>query len=544
VFVFLTAERTGLPERLVFPARIAVTAVLTAALALAVEEPVRRRRVLRRPAAGIAAAAVGVVVLVGTAVLTASVVEPQPGLAVGPGSSGPTVYLRSTTPDVDEPADDEPATALVPDAVPTVEAPATGDPLPSDAARGIDLDEVAAAAAEPTVPTTLLVLGGSDRSTPVVEADARWTITDGRRAGCPLVAVRTSAEASPAEGCPTSADLLAAAPAPSTDVDRAPLAILAVVGAEDLAAVADAADGRAEMQGALRSFVRELRAAGHPVVLHVDHGVEGADRSLLAEVLTAVAAVDRGITVIDASRSDGRILRGDTVHRALDAVGALDGDPNRGASSPSERVLVLGDSTGVALSRLLHERSGGRIETIGLAQEGCPLLAADEIRWWDGVEFDLDTCPDLDVIVDHVRRYRPTTVLVAASLMEQADYRDRAGEWFDPADPEYRRRHEVLFAEVERLAAEVGAEVLLLDSPAITGGDFAGSPMARPERIAAWNTTLAERAAGSAGRVRVLPWAAAVAALEAERGTIRPDGVHLEDGPLGDLLEMVVIPAL
>jgi hypothetical protein len=68
--------------------------------------------------------------------------------------------------------------------------------------------------------------------------------------------------------------------------------------------------------------------------------------------------------------------------------------------------------------------------------------------------------------------------------------------------------------------------------------------MARPERIAAWNATLVDRADRSAGQVRVLPWAAAVARIEAERGTIRSDGVHLEDGPLGDLLEVVVIPEL
>ena len=94
------------------------------------------------------------------------------------------------------------------------------------------------------------------------------------------------------------------------------------------------------------------------------------------------------------------------------------------------------------------------------------------------------------------------------------------------------------------LAARSGAVLLLADAPAFGPGGFGGGPLAKPERLVAWNAVLK----GWADRwamMRVIPYAELLGATEfAAGGTLRPDGAHLVPEGAESLVRDRLLPAL
>lgn len=504
VFVLLTPSRTDLPGWTVFPVRLAATLVIAVLIDRLVERPIRFRRTLRRPAsAALVYAAVAVTGALAAVAITASVDEPADTVS----AAGPQIFVSG-----------------------------------SDASTASDGDS--GATTSPTAPPperlTVLVVGSTASIEPFEpDAGLALDLVDRRAPGCPLVDAVEVVGAVVREdlrGCPRAdgwADALA-----DTGAD----AVLVTVGTPDTGRVRVAEadevltriETRAHLLDTLRNAVRDLRSTDVPILLAAEPELGGADRRQTDDILDVVALTDPRVRVgpspatLDGSR---------WVRSTLDEL--------LGTDAGADRVLVLGDSTGASLSRLIFEETEGTRETVGLAQEGCPLIPVDEIRWWDEVQFDLATCPTVEDIRSYADSFRPSTVLLSSSLMEQADLRVADGDWFEPTSPDFVALHDLYMAELQQAFAAVSTApvIWVLDSPAIDSGAFSDSPMARPERIAAWNDQI-DRWADTWVNVRRVPWSAAVAALEQSVGSIRPDGVHIDGDHLRRLVIDVVIPTL
>ena len=85
---------------------------------------------------------------------------------------------------------------------------------------------------------------------------------------------------------------------------------------------------------------------------------------------------------------------------------------------------------------------------------------------------------------------------------------------------------------------------MIADAPPITAGVFAKSPMAKPDRLVAWNAMVGSWTEHSPS-VQRLPIADEIVALERTAGhSLRPDGVHLDVEGAADVVRDVVLPAV
>lgn len=497
VFVMLTAERTGLPDVAVFPVRLVVTIAIALLLGRLVEQPIRTKRVLPRPRyATLGYASVTLIGLCAATAVTITVDDPSDGVV----ASGPQIFVGG---------DDG------------------------------DVSSVATSPAPPP-PRRVFVVGSTSMAMVELEdrKDLAMSFSDDRIPGCPIV------DAIEVVGEQTVGDLTRC-PSPSSWADAfhesGADAVLITVGRPDLGRMRTP-DGilqrriatRGQLLDSLRNAVRDLRDSNVPILLAPEPDVRGSDRDKIEELLDVVALTDPWVRA-DAAHADDD--RADWVRTNLDDLLQTE--------TTAKRLMVLGDSTGASLSRLIFEETDGQQETVGLAQEGCPLIPVDGIRWWDQVEFDLDTCPSIDDIRSYAETFKPSAVLLSSSLMEQAEFRVGDGEWFDPLSDEYVLLHDAYMEELQSALAESSTTpvIWVLDSPPIGTGSFGDSPMAWPERIDAWNAQI-DRWTATWLNVRRLPWSSAVQMIDDAEGPIRPDGVHIDEPYLRRLVEELVIPAL
>jgi hypothetical protein len=173
------------------------------------------------------------------------------------------------------------------------------------------------------------------------------------------------------------------------------------------------------------------------------------------------------------------------------------------------------------------------------------LVAVDRIRWFDGVEFDMDYCPTLESTWrSMIGDLRPTLVLEIASVPEQSEQMyEGDATWYTVDDPEFVARHDAVMTELVTLVGSVGGRLVLFDSPAVFGEGLGKAPFAQPDRIAAWNAMLA----GWAARwpdIEVLEWSKIVDLVEEIPGELRTDDVHMEQDVLDDVVREHVVPLL
>jgi peptidoglycan/LPS O-acetylase OafA/YrhL len=209
------------------------------------------------------------------------------------------------------------------------------------------------------------------------------------------------------------------------------------------------------------------------------------------------------------------------------------------------RVTVIGDSVSYGVAESLNAVARDRYSVVWAGGRNCPIVEASEVRWWEGVEFDMTSCPSLDEWVPMVEG--SDVVLVIVSVPEQSEQRyEPEGEWFVFDDDEFVSRHDVVVEGLVDAAVAADARLVFFSSPLVYGGALGGARFAQPDRVAGWN----ELMVGYAERwptIELFDWASIVARYENERegpGSLRGDGVHMDSVDLTAIVAAELLPFL
>lgn len=209
------------------------------------------------------------------------------------------------------------------------------------------------------------------------------------------------------------------------------------------------------------------------------------------------------------------------------------------------RVTVIGDSVSYGVAESLNAVARDRYSVVWAGGRNCPLVEAREVRWWEGVEFDMTTCPTLDDWLPMVAN--SDVVVVVVSVPEQSEQRyEPDGEWFTVDNDEFVTRHENAVERLVGSAEASRARLVFFSSPLIHGGALGGAKFAEPTRVAGWN----ELMLGYAERwpsIEIFDWASIVARYEIEfegPGSLRGDGVHMDSKDLTTIVALELIPFL
>jgi len=198
------------------------------------------------------------------------------------------------------------------------------------------------------------------------------------------------------------------------------------------------------------------------------------------------------------------------------------------------RVLLIGDSSSYGVTLNLDRLAGDRLELMWAGLENCPLAAVVEIRWWQGAQWTLDDClktqagwPDL------IAKFQPHVMVAVESLPEHSEQRYAGDErWYVAGDQRFIEEHDAAIQRLVDATAPFGTSILVVDS---AGTD---------ERITTWNAYIAtwptrfERVS----IVAIGDWI--LAAEEAAGRSLRPDGIHLDDATLLELVRTIYLPAV
>lgn len=492
IFLVLSPERVGWSQWPLFALRMSVTALCAVVSARVIEQPIRQRRLLRRPLAARSTWAVAVA-----------------GLVVAGAVAVPAAPLSAT--EVLLTQGDDGVVQFTP--VPTV-------------------------AAGPVEPASPIVLVVGSNTTPIAALrSVGLTVIDGVQPGCQIAAVTAPL---PLDGevvgdspCEPSAQRwarLAARYRPSVIVVSAgPMDSGAVVLpdasglylADDLSATGV----RMSLAAASTSSALEtLRAAEVPIVLFDPVAPEHSGSHL--DELALQLGIERG------------------VQRSVEAAVAATLEVARGRSVVAEvRVLVLGDSTSLNVARALHDGSDGRLLVTWAGANGCPFVPVSATRPTRG-EWLPVACPVLvDVLPGVIAQARPDVVLLVVGPTEllQQQY---------PGDPSphvvgdgaFQAAHDAQMQTVLGLLP-VGVPMLVADCPPIAAGPWASPEMTDPARLAAWHAQI-ERWDASSEQVITWPYASVITGHEAEHGSIRSDGAHPDIDVLTQLAREQLVPML
>lgn len=210
-----------------------------------------------------------------------------------------------------------------------------------------------------------------------------------------------------------------------------------------------------------------------------------------------------------------------------------------------QRLMVIGDSSSFGVSAAIDEAAGDRFDVVWAGGQNCPLVTVEQVRWWEGAEFDMDYCPTLDgewrELLDS---FRPDQVLIVVSVPEQAEQRYAGDpEWHAVGDPIYQQIHDAFIAEFMALLNERGVRLSMFNSPRIHGGSLGGARFAGDDRVDGWNAVIASWATRWPG-INVIDWAAIIERSEPTPGALRVDGVHLEQATLSSLIAVEILPLL
>jgi peptidoglycan/LPS O-acetylase OafA/YrhL len=305
-------------------------------------------------------------------------------------------------------------------------------------------------------------------------------------------------------------------------------------------APSDASPDDAAFFAATQAYVNDIvgRAPTTPM-LFIDTGASGPATTgagqpdvMTAYLEDAALRLANVSALVDPSATD--IVREVALIRSVAA-----GDDDR------RRVMVIGDSTSYGVSVAIDRLDGERINVLWAGGQNCPLVEVAAVKWWEGVEFDLQRCPTIDAEWRTAfDSFAPDVVVIAVSVPEQADqkYVDDP-EWHAPGSATYEQRHDAFIEAFMNETSSRGIDVMILDSPTIHGGALGGAPFSSPERVVLWNAVIT-RWSEMWPDVVVVPWAAAMTAFEPTPGALRGDGVHLLQDDLDDLVAQAILPVL
>ena len=490
VFVVLNRERMGFDGFGLSMTRIGVTALLACLSAWLIENPIRFRKVLRKPVwagAGMVAA-MGVALIVMVPVSTAT----------------PTALAGIDAPD-------EIVQFAPPSTSVSAETP-TRDPL-----RVLVLGSESVVADD--------VKQAIGESIPIV-------IVSGIQPGC---AIRPSAEK--IEGCESFSSV-----AQRLILQSKPDVAVLSVGAAERKLLAELEDNVLATTG--NGVEKDVR-------LQFQLSVEIVNDILQPLVTIPVIVVDYGDADVFSAQLDDADMRLDqaiTLHqpskedlaRQLTLI-----DDNLQGEDRRERVMVIGDSTSYGISAAINNVAGDQFSVLWAGGRNCPLVEAEKVRWWEGAEFDMTNCPTLYPEWDGAfKSFAPSVVVMVYSVPEQAEQKFVNDEnWYTIEDPVFVEKHDAAMEELVAACDERGIELLLLNSPEIHGGALGGAQFAQLDRVVAWNA-LMQTWLTRWPQIRSVDWASMVAAAEPTPGSLRGDGVHMLQSDLDAVVKTGIIPLL
>ena len=489
VFVVLNRDRMGFDGFALSVTRIGVTVLLACLSAWLIENPIRFRKVLRKPVW----AGVGMAAAMGVALIVMATVSVSMPIALA-GVETPDEMVQFTPP--------------------------TSVALSTPARE----------------PLKVLVLG----SEPVVADDVKnaigetipIVIVNGIQPGC---AIRPSAET--IEGCESFTSV-----AQRLILQSKPDVAVLSVGIAERKLLAELEDNVLVSTGA---------GVEKDLTLQFRLSVEIVNDILQPLVTIPVIVVDYGVADVfsnDLDDADMRLDNAVTLHHPTPEVLAgqliLVDDKLQGADNRTH-VMVIGDSTSFGISAAINNVAGDRYSILWAGGRNCPLVEAEKVRWWDGAEFDMTNCPTLHPEWDKAfETFTPSILVLVYSVPEQAEQKYVGDEaWYTIADTEFVARHDAAMQELVETCDERGITLLLLNSPEIHGGALSGAQFAQPERVTAWNA-LMQTWLTKWPQIHPVDWASIVTAAESAGGPLRGDGVHMLQRDLDAVVQSGIIPLL
>ena len=489
VFVVLNRDRMGFDGLTLSATRVGVTVLMACLSAWLIENPIRFRKVLRKPVW----AGVGMATAMGVALIVMATVSVSTPVALA-GVDAPDEMVQFTPP------------TSVSSSIPT------RDPL------------------------KVLVLG----SEPVVVNDVKnaigdsipFVIVSGIQPGC---AIRPSAEM--IEGCESFTSV----------------AQRLILQSKPDVAVLSVGEAERKLLTDLEDSIQDSTGTGieQDATLQFRLSVEIVNDILQPLVAIPVIVVDYGnqdVLSNDLDDADLRLDNAVTLHRPTAEVLAheliLVDDKLQGADRRNH-VMVIGDSTSFGISAAINNVAGDRFSVLWAGGRNCPFVEAEKVRWWDGAEFDMTNCATLHPEWDKAfETFAPSIVVMVYSVPEQAEQK-YVGDatWYTIADPEFVARHDAAMQELINACDERGIQLLLLNSPEIHGGALSGAQFAQPERVSAWNA-LMQTWLTRWPQIYSVDWASIVAAAESTGGPLRGDGVHMLQSDLDAVVQSGIIPLL
>ena len=489
VFVVLNRDRMGFDGLTLSATRVGVTVLMACLSAWLIENPIRFRKVLRKPVW----AGVGMATAMGVALIVMATVSVSTPVALA-GVDAPDEMVQFTPP------------TSVSSSIPT------RDPL------------------------KVLVLG----SEPVVVNDVKnaigdsipFVIVSGIQPGC---AIRPSAEM--IEGCESFTSV----------------AQRLILQSKPDVAVLSVGEAERKLLTDLEDSIQDSTGTGieQDATLQFRLSVEIVNDILQPLVAIPVIVVDYGnqdVLSNDLDDADLRLDNAVTLHRPTAEVLAheliLVDDKLQGADRRNH-VMVIGDSTSFGISAAINNVAGDRFSVLWAGGRNCPFVEAEKVRWWDGAEFDMTNCATLHPEWDKAfETFAPSIVVMVYSVPEQAEQKyDGDATWYTIADPEFVARHDAAMQELINACDERGIQLLLLNSPEIHGGALSGAQFAQPERVSAWNA-LMQTWLTRWPQIYSVDWASIVAAAESTGGPLRGDGVHMLQSDLDAVVQSGIIPLL
>ncbi|CAB4863000.1 unannotated protein [freshwater metagenome] len=524
IFMVLSPARTHLDGAALAVVRIGVSLAVTAVSYYQLEQPIRRRDVLRSPRSALVAMGVILPLLAvasGVAVPSAHYTPTQQLLAKG--ASG----LVEFTP------------AAAPAAAPTpAAAPAPGPAQPQHPTASTRDRRVTS-----TAPRRVLVVG-SDNAPVTLLSMLGYQVTDGVETGCPVAAsvevLLADATIMPTSTCEKTIDRW-----PRLISQMHPDLVIVSIGHLDRGIIRRASDpgfptageisvmaGRKEAAYAdLEYGVALIEAAGVPVVV-VDHrpapnGTADLEPAYLNRLRLSHPKIGGVVT------TDQDLLT--TTQQLLEAPRSVD---------PRVHVLVIGDSTSLDLAQALSDAAPDRLVVTWAGENGCPFVRLSATLLSSAQGWQSNQCIPFDAKVPGlIDSFQPQVVLMVASLFELAEQRypgDPTG--YIAGDPAFTAFHDSEMAAFEAILRARGVPLLIADSPTIRA-IMATPEQADPSRTTAWNAQI-RRWDDSSPYIGIFDYAGPLVAAEAALGSIRPDGVHPEIGPLTTLARAVYVDEL
>lgn len=380
-------------------------------------------------------------------------------------------------------------------------------------------------------PPRVLVIGSTSIPDEARAFDgADYDLIDVTQNDCPVL-VTTS----PGARCRSLSEILRSTEARSSS------AIVLVMGSAERRYVDDQANTNSDDVSST-TVAPEIRA--------IQEAAEYVDRILLAFPEIPVIVLDGGpADAVRAAINDADLRLDHVTSMTADDPSVADrireSVTGRSSEQRNTSIVVIGDSSSFGLAQALHDVAGSEFDVVWAGGRNCPLVDVERIQWWPDMEFEMEKCPTYDAVWKRLlEEQRPSLVLHIASVPEQAG-QQYAGDptWYIVDDQEFIDRHDAVMAELMGTIDDVGATLVMFDSPYVRVGSFRGAAFAQDERVDAWNA-LMNRWAERWPQIRRLDWSGILDVAEPTPGALRVDGVHLEQVDLNRIVADSVVPRL